>query len=206
MYTASLRLAHAPPPPVPRIGPRVPTRRDARGERCARRSGLRLRLRLRASRRAPEVRSASASGESEIRVRRSGPLRFNINYAGGHRACNAVFVVYKVLHRTHGNLAVNAPSVTAGTHTAFYSRLDPQHNTHLMFVCIAHPGSRLSERGEPREGVEAVDERLRRRAIVAADGVERIDACDTKRMGSHKASRGVAVYLVRWNPSNGGRT
>ena len=75
-----------------------------------------------------------------------------------------------------------------------------------MFVCIAHPGSRLSERGEPREGVEAVDERLRRRAIVAADGVERIDACDTKRMGSHKASRGFALYSVRWNPPNGGRT
>ena len=100
------------------------------------------------------------------------------------RPCNLVFVVQGSTQIV--NLTFSAPSVTGLTHrahTAFCSRLDPQHKTHLMFACIAHPGSRLSERGEPREGVEAVDERLRRRAIVTADGVERIDACDTKRMG-----------------------
>ena len=100
------------------------------------------------------------------------------------RPCNLVFVVQGSTQTV--NLTFSAPSVTGLTHrahTAFCSRLDPQHKTHLMFACIAHPGSRLSERGEPREGVEAVDERLRRRAIVTADGVERIDACDTKRMG-----------------------
>ena len=184
-------------PPLPRSPASDREYREARGAGGARAVYAR------------RVRGHRRSGLRRAEWRECGdrdPFRFNINYAGGHRACNAVFVVYKVLHRTHGNLAVNAPSVTAGTHTAFYSRLDPQHNTHLMFVCIAHPGSRLSERGEPREGVEAVDERLRRRAIVAADGVERIDACDTKRMGSHKASRGFALYSVRWNPPNGGRT
>merc|ERR1740139_520675 len=108
----------------------------------------------------------------------------------------ALISLYKVPHRTHGNLAVNAPSVTAGTHTAFYSRLDPQHNTHLMFVCIAHPGSRLSERGEPREGVEAVDERLRRRAIVAADGVERIDAKELVNQAAGDAQHGTAAVLA----------
>jgi len=100
------------------------------------------------------------------------------------RPCNLVFVVQGSTQTV--NLTFSAPSVTGLTHrahTAYCSRLDPQHKTHLMFACIAHPGSRLSERGEPRERVEAVDERLRRRAIVTADGVERIDACDTKRMG-----------------------
>ena len=63
-----------------------------------------------------------------------------------------------------------------------------------MFAYFALPGSRLRERGEGREGVEAVDDRLRRRAIVAADRVERVDACGSgsdviRGMGAHTAGR-----------------
>ena len=63
-----------------------------------------------------------------------------------------------------------------------------------MFAYFAHPGSRLSERGEGREGVEAVDDRLRRRAIEAAGRVERVDACGSgsdviRGMGAHTAGR-----------------
>ena len=75
------------------------------------------------------------------------------------------------------------------THSLLIEARPATQYTHLMFACIAHPHLRLSERGERREGVQAVDERLRRGAIVAADGVERIDACNGKKMRSHTASR-----------------
>merc|ERR1740117_2027519 len=56
--------------------------------------------------------------------------------------------------------------------------------------------SRLRERGERREGVEAVDDWLRRRAIVAADRVECIDTKELVNQAAGDAQHGSTAVLA----------